>query len=67
MSTLWLKNPYVNLTQVASRLYGSHSRLHTHRLRKKITSIQPFEPWEIQKLEQIKQDLLKQLKPETTT
>lgn len=62
MNITWLKNPYVNLTYIASRLYGSHSRLHTHRLRKKITNIQPFEPWEIQELEQIKQDLLSQLK-----
>jgi type I site-specific restriction endonuclease len=61
MNTIWLKNPYVNLTHVASRLYGSHSRLHTHRLIKKITSILPFEPWELQELEQIKQDLLIQL------
>lgn len=57
----WLHTPYLNLTHVAHKLYGSNSRLHTQRLRKKMTSIVPFEPWEIQQLEQIKQELLGQL------
>ncbi|QHT67833.1 hypothetical protein GXP67_14890 [Rhodocytophaga rosea] len=61
MTVPWLHLPYVNVKYVASRLYGSNSRLHTYRLQKKMKSAQAFEPWEIQKLNQIKQELFYQL------
>jgi hypothetical protein len=61
MITKWLYNPYLNLAEVATKLYGSNSRMYTGRLRKKMTSEMPFEPWEIQQLEKIKQDILHQL------
>ena len=61
MITTWLHNPYLNLAHVATKLYGSHSRMYTQRLRKKMTSALPFEPWEIQQLEKIKQDILHQI------
>jgi hypothetical protein len=43
MLTTWLHNPYLNLAEVATKLYGSHSRMYTQRLRKKITKALPFE------------------------
>jgi hypothetical protein len=57
----WLHIPYVNLKYVACRLYGSSSRLHTYRLQKKMKSVEPFELWEIQQLNQIKQEIFYQL------
>jgi hypothetical protein len=58
MLTTWLHNPYLNLEEVATKLYGSHSRMYTQRLRKKITKAIPFEDWEIHELEKIKQDII---------
>ncbi|QHT66672.1 hypothetical protein GXP67_08375 [Rhodocytophaga rosea] len=63
----WLHTPYLNLTHVASKLYGSKSRLHTHRLQKKMNSILPFEQWELQQLEKIKHDLFYHLEQGTPT
>lgn len=57
----WLHIPYVNLKYVASRLYGSSSRLHTYRLQKKMKSVEPFEQWEIQQLNEIKEEIFCQL------
>jgi hypothetical protein len=61
MTVPWLHIPFVNVKYVASRLYGSSSRLHTYRLQKKMGNILPFEPWEIQQLNLIKQELRFQL------
>jgi hypothetical protein len=61
----WLHTPYLNLAHVASKLYGSKSRLHTLRLQKKMTSRLPFEQWELQQLERIKRDLFYQLEQGT--
>jgi hypothetical protein len=61
MTVPWLHITYVNVKYIASKLYGSSSRLHTYRLQKKMDSILPFEPWEIQQLNQIKQELYYQL------
>ncbi len=61
MNPTWLYNPYLNLSHVATQLYGSHSRMYTQRLRKKMASALPFEPWEIQQLETIKKDILHQI------
>jgi hypothetical protein len=57
----WLHTSYLNLAHVASKLYGSNSRLHTHRLKKKMTGLIPFEQWEMERLEQIKQELYYEL------
>lgn len=56
--TAWLHNPYLNLSEVATRLYGSNSRMYTQRLRKKMAKALPFETWEIDELERIKMDVL---------
>jgi hypothetical protein len=58
MTPAWLHNPYLNLSEVATRLYGSHSRMYTQRLRKKMAKALPFEEWEIYELEKIKQDII---------
>ncbi len=62
MTLPWLHAPCINLDYVAASLYGGPSRLHKHRLKKKMSNLQPFEQWEIQRLEEIKQDLLYHLK-----
>jgi hypothetical protein len=28
----WLNNPYIDLTNIADKLYGGRSRLHTRKL-----------------------------------
>lgn len=57
----WLHTSYLNLVHVAAKLYGSNSRLHTQRLKKKMTGLIPFERWEMERLEQIKQELYNEL------
>lgn len=68
MNITWLSTPYVDLKYVSTKLYGQSSRLHIYRLRKKINSAVPFEPWEVQKLECMKHELLHHIRegsPET--
>jgi hypothetical protein len=57
MTMLWLQSPYLDLDYVATKLYGSKSRLHTQRLKRKMRGGLPFESWEIEKLEQMKGEL----------
>ena len=58
----WLHTPYINLSHVAARLYGTNSRLHTYKLQKKLNGAMPLEGWELEKLAQIKQEMFRELK-----
>ncbi len=54
----WLKGPFVDLPQVATYLYGHRSRLHTQRLKAKISGSRSFQDWEIERLEALRKALL---------
>jgi hypothetical protein len=63
MNLTWIKMPYLNIEYITTKLYGSRSRIYTIRLRRKISSIEPFEPWEIDKLNLIKKQMLEEMNP----
>lgn len=64
----WLKNPAINLTEIARRLYDETDpkRLATHKskLRKKVYggyAGKGWQEWELTKLTEIRAQLLKEL------
>ena len=54
----WLFNPYIDLDFVADQLYGGRSRLHTRRLQDKLKGRSVFQQWEIERLAQLKEQLI---------
>jgi hypothetical protein len=67
MALPWIHSPYLDIDYIASKLYGATSRWHSHQLRKKIKGTAPFESWEIEQLNEIKEELLSYLTPGTTS
>ncbi len=57
----WLFNPYIDLDFVAEQLYGGRSRLHTRRLQDKLKGRSMFQPWETERLAQLKEQLIANL------
>ena len=57
----WLFNPYIDLDFVAEQLYGGRSRLHTRRLQDKLKGRSVFQPWETERLAQLKEQLIANL------
>ena len=57
----WLFNPYIDLDFVAEQLYGGRSRLHTRRLQDKLKGRSVFQPWETERLAQLKEQLITNL------
>ncbi len=57
----WLFNPYIDLDFVAQQLYGGRSRLHTRRLQDKLKGRSVFQPWETERLAQLKEQLIANL------
>jgi len=57
----WLMSSYVNLNAVAGQLYGAGSRLHTRRLKDRLRGTVPFQPWELERLEIIKRQVLQEI------
>ncbi len=61
MNMNWLFNPYIDLDFVAEQLYGGRSRLHTRRLQDKLKGRSVFQPWETERLAQLKEQLIANL------
>jgi hypothetical protein len=57
----WLFNPFIDLDFVAEQLYGGRSRLHTRRLQDKLKGRSVFQSWEIERLAQLKEQLIANL------
>ncbi len=57
----WLFNPFIDLDFVAEQLYGRRSRLHTRRLQDKLKGRSVLQPWEKERLAQLKEQLISNL------
>ena len=57
----WLSLPHIHLPYIAFQMYGNTGRLYTRRLQMKVKGIIPLEPWEVAKLEVIRQEIASQL------
>jgi hypothetical protein len=57
----WLFNPFIDLAFVAEQLYGGRSRLHTRRLQDKLKGRSVLQPWERERLAQLKEQLIASL------
>ena len=57
----WLFNPFIDLDFVAQQLYGGRSRLHTRRLQDKLKGRSVFQQWEMERLAQLKEQLIANL------
>ncbi|QHT68287.1 hypothetical protein GXP67_17400 [Rhodocytophaga rosea] len=67
MSLPWIHSPYLDIDSIASRIYGTTSKWHTYRLRQKIQGSLPFESWEIELLNEVKEELLSYVAPSSTS
>ncbi len=57
----WLNNPYIDLTHIADKLYGGRSRLHTRKLRDRVNGRFAFQPWELDRLNELKEQIIQHL------
>lgn len=67
MDLPWINSPYLDIDSIASRIYGTTSKWHSYRLRQKIQGTAPFESWEIELLNEIREELLSCLAPHSTS
>lgn len=60
----WLKQPYINLTEICRRLYGSDSPTMRSKLRKKVYEEHGLRllPDELTKLEEIRKNIISELR-----
>ena len=57
----WLNNPYIDLTQIADKLYGGRSRLHTRKLQDRVKGRFAFQSWEVDRLNELKEQIIQHL------
>ncbi len=57
----WLNNPYIDLEYIASQLYGGRSRLHTRKLQDRLKGRFTFQPWEVDRLNELRNQIIKHL------
>jgi hypothetical protein len=66
MALHWMNSPYIDIDSIAGRIYGTTSKWYAYRLRQKIQGSLPFESWEIELLNEIKEELLSYVTPRST-
>ena len=57
----WLTQPYIDLPCVARMLYGRGSRLYTRKLQDRLGGRFPFQRWELDRLEEIREEMISTL------
>lgn len=58
----WLQEPWLNYTKICAMFYDSDDRKYTGLFAQKRNGNRPWKPEELQKLEQIRQQLEKKIK-----
>lgn len=57
----WYQHPAINLSWLTEQLYGSRSKSNTGKLGHKLHGRRIWQEWELTKLEEIRQQLMKEL------